>query len=68
MEIRKTIKYREGQKNLKEFYSLTYEEKKLYMKFLAELEESKRSDLDNHILATFYKEKLPGNKFLQLFD
>lgn len=62
------ITYRTGQLNLKEFYSLSYEDKKKYMKTLLELDAGARSDLDNFILNTFCKEKQPGVKFLQLED
>jgi hypothetical protein len=62
-----TSTYRKGQLSLKEFYSLTYEEKKKYIQFLLELEEDTRSDLDKYILNHFYKSSDTGPK-IKFFD
>lgn len=66
----KTTSYREGQLSLKEFYSIPYEEKKKYIKFLLELDTSARSELDEYILNHFHKASDTGAKvkFLQLED
>lgn len=58
--------YRQGQLNLKEFYNLKYEEKTRYFELLLALPENTRSNLDEHILNTFYKGKMPSTKFLEL--
>ena len=58
--------YRNGQLNLKEFYNLKYEEKLNYFQLLLALPDKDRSELDNHILNTFYKGKRPSTKFLEL--
>lgn len=60
--------YRNGQLSLKEFYSISYEEKKKYIKFLLELDDSIRSELDEYILNHFHKTSDTGAKvkFFQL--
>lgn len=58
--------YRKGQLNLKEFYNLKYEEKLNYFQLLLALPDKEKSELDNHILNTFYKGKMPTSKFLEL--
>lgn len=65
-----TSTYREGQLSLKQFYSIPYEEKKKYIKFLLELDTSARSELDEYILNHFHKASDTGAKvkFLQLED
>ncbi len=62
--------YRTGQLSLKEFYSLLYEDKKKYINFLLELEESSRSELDLYIIQNFSRTSSTGPtvKFLQLED
>lgn len=64
------ISYRTGQLGLKEFYSLLYEDKKKYINFLLELEETSRSELDMYILQNFSRTSNTGAtvKFLQLED
>ena len=66
----KTISHRKDQLSLKEFYSIPYEEKKKYIKFLLELDASTRSELDDYILNHFHKtsDTGPRVKFLELED
>ena len=58
--------YRQGQLSLKEFYNIKYQEKLDYLNFLVKLPESTRSNLDEHILDTFYKGNKSTYKFLEL--
>jgi hypothetical protein len=58
--------YRQGQLSLKEFYNLKYQEKLDYLNFLVKLPKDTRSNLDEHILDTFYKGNKSTYKFLEL--
>jgi len=58
----KITSHRKDQLSLKEFYSISYEEKKKYIKFLLELDASIRSELDEYILNHFHKTSDTGAK------